>query len=119
MKKLLLASAVLLGLGAASSSYAGVRFDIGLPLPPLPGVVIGGPRIYAPPVYAVPPRVVVRPPYLTFGYGGGYDCYRDGYGGYYGGGWDHRRYDRWDHRRGGHGGYGGHDRDHRGSHGRW
>ena len=113
MKKLLLLSAVLLGLGAASSSYAGVRLDIGLPLPPLPGVVIRPPHIWAPPV-------VVAPPSLSFGFPGGYDnCYPGGYyggyygrGGYYGHGWDHRRYDRWDHHRDGRG-------DHRGSHGRW
>jgi len=91
MKKLLLLSAVLIG--AATASQAGVHFSFGLPLPPLPlpRVVIGGPSYYAPaPVYreevAPPvvysaPSVVVEPPVVSFGYGGGY--YGPSYG-YYG-----------------------------------
>src|SRR5436190_6609610 len=79
MKKLLLLSAVLLG--AVSVSQAGVHFNLGfgLPLPPLPGVVIGAPAT----VYG-PPPVVVAPPPVYFGYGG-YGCapgYGYGYSGY-------------------------------------
>jgi hypothetical protein len=109
MKKLLLLSAILLG--AVSASHAGVRFNVGvgLPLPPLPGVVIGQPAppvyaavppaCYPPPVYYSEPAVVVGPPsvYLGFGpyYGRGWYGHR--YHHYYGG-WDH-------HYRGGHHGW--------------
>jgi hypothetical protein len=120
MKKILLLSAVLLG--AVSASQAGVRFSIGLPLPPLPlpGLVIGhrAPPVYyqAPPVCAAPPvyygappvcydaPVVVAPP-VYFGFG-----FRDGYryGGHYAyGGWDrHYAYGGWDRHSGYRGGHG-------------
>jgi len=69
MKKLLLLSAVLIG--TASASQAGVRVSvgIGLPVPPLPNVVIGAPA----PVYVAPPAVVYGAPvfYPRFGPG----CY--------------------------------------------
>src|SRR2546425_11011363 len=108
MKKILLLSAVLLG--AVSASQAGIRFNLGfplppLPLPPLPGIVIGrpAPTYVAPPVCAPPAPVyrpaygcdtpvVVGPPSISFGFGYP-DCYRP-YGGYYRGwggyhrGWD-------------------------------
>ena len=116
MKKLLLLSAVLLG--AVSASQAGTHFSlgIGLPLPPLPGVVIRAPApVYAPVVYAPAPvyraplcaaPVVVAPPTVYFGYGGygcapgyGYYSYR-GYPDYrYGHGYAYHRYG---HYRGGH-----------------
>ncbi|HXP60392.1 MAG TPA: hypothetical protein VN829_07875 [Dongiaceae bacterium] len=69
MKKLI----VVLLLGAATASHAGVRFNIGIGLPlPAVGVVIGqAPRVYvapapacypAPaPVYAVPPACYTAP----------------------------------------------------------
>jgi hypothetical protein len=69
MKKLLLLSTVLLG--AVSASQAGVHFNIGLglPLPPLPGVVIGhrcpAPVVVAPapaPVYVEPAPIYAPPP---------------------------------------------------------
>src|SRR5881628_838443 len=98
MKKLVLLSAVLFG--AVSASQAGVRFNLGLglPLPPLPGVVISRPAPYcapAPPVYYGynEPAVVVEPPSVYLGFGPGY--YGRGYYGhryphYYGHrGWDH------------------------------
>jgi hypothetical protein len=57
MKKLLILSAVLLGTAAASQGGIDVR--IGLPLPPLPRIVIGAP---APHVIVHGPRVAIRPP---------------------------------------------------------
>ena len=94
MKKLLLLSAILLG--GAHASQAGVRFNFGfgLPLPPLPGVVIGAPApvyqapapvYYSSPYYAAPycpPAVVVQPPARYFGYGPRY--YDRGWYGYRG-----------------------------------
>jgi hypothetical protein len=63
MKKLLVLSAVMFGTVVASR--AGVDIRIGLPLPPLPHIVIGhhAPRVvvHAPPVCAPPPRVVYAP----------------------------------------------------------
>ena len=117
MKKILLLSAILLG--AVSASQAGVRFSIGLPLPPLPlpGVVISHRApVYCPPApvyYAAPPvyygapcydaPVVVAPP-VYFGFGfrdgyrhGGHNYGYRGWGGHYGyrggyrGGHGHRR----------------------------
>jgi hypothetical protein len=58
MKKLLILSAVLLGTAAASQA-GGIDIRIGLPLPPLPHVVISAP---APRVIVHEPRVVVRAP---------------------------------------------------------
>jgi hypothetical protein len=58
MKKILLFSAVLLAT-AASSHAGGIDIRIGLPLPPLPHIVIGHP---APRVVVAPPRVVVSRP---------------------------------------------------------
>src|SRR2546426_3664376 len=96
MKKILLLSAVLLG--AASASQAGVRFNvgIGLPLPPLPGVIIGRPApvvvappvCVAPPVYYAQPPFVVEPPSIYLGFGPGCHGYRYPY--YRSHGWDHR-----------------------------
>jgi hypothetical protein len=57
MKKLLLLSALILGTAAASQ--AGIDIRIGLPLPPLPSVVIGHPT---PRVVVPAPRVVIEPP---------------------------------------------------------
>jgi hypothetical protein len=57
MKKLLALSAVLLGTAVASRA-GGIDVRIGLPLPPLPRIVIGAP---APHVIVHEPRVVVRP----------------------------------------------------------
>src|SRR6266849_5096761 len=103
MKKILLLSAILLG--AVTASQAGIRFNIGLPLPPLPlpGIVIGHPGpAYCPPaaqVYGAPPAyygygapcydapVVVAPPvYFGFGFRYGYRLWGRGYYGhcYYG-----------------------------------
>src|SRR5438045_4153695 len=73
MKKLLLLSAVLLGTVAASQAGISVRF--GLPLPPLPGIVIGRPapqivveqpRVYAPAPVIVQPPVVCAPPAVVY-----------------------------------------------------
>src|SRR4051794_20005334 len=115
MKKLFLLSAVLLA--AVSSSHAGVRFGFGLPLPPLPGVVIGGGPVYdQAPAYCPPqggyygygaPAVVVPPPvYFGFGYGaGGYHYsypHYHGYGYHYGHGGGY-------HHGGSHAGHGGHN----------
>src|SRR5438105_3750616 len=118
MKKLFLLTAVLFG--AVSASQAGVRFNVGvgfpLPLPPLPGIVIGRPApycapapCYAPPVYYGynEPAVVVEPP-VYFGFGPGY--YGHGYYGHGGYGYRYPRYNHYyghggDHGRGGH--YGG------------
>src|SRR5436190_23536597 len=58
MKKLLVLSAVLLGTAAASQA-GGIDIRIGLPLPPLPHVVISAP---APRVIVHEPRVVLRAP---------------------------------------------------------
>jgi hypothetical protein len=58
MKKLLVLSAVLLGTAAASQA-GGIDVRIGLPLPPLPRIVISAP---APHVIVHEPRVVVRAP---------------------------------------------------------
>jgi len=98
MKRILLVSAVLLG--AVSASQAGVRLNLGfgLPLPPLPGIVISAPApvlvappvCVAPPVFVAPPPVVVAPPGAYFGFG-----FRDGYrhwdGRYPYRGWVHSR----------------------------
>ena len=107
MKKILLLSAALLG--AASAAQAGVQFNfgIGLPLPPLPGIVIGRPApvivapplCAAPPVCSVPSPVVVQPPSLYFGCGPGYYDYR--YHGYRGHVWGWRG-ERGHHPHGGH-----------------
>jgi hypothetical protein len=83
MKKLLLLSAVLLG--AVTASQAGVRLNIGIPLPVPPPVVVApaptyvqpeptyvepAPPVYAaPPVVVAPPPVVVGPPVLDFRFG--------------------------------------------------
>jgi hypothetical protein len=102
MKKLLLLSAVLLG--AVSASQAGVRFRLGLPLPPLPlpplpGIVApAGPAYVAPgpaygygysaPYYGYP-APYVAPPVIGFGFGNYYGHpYRGGgrWGGHWGGG---------------------------------
>jgi hypothetical protein len=56
MKKLLVLSTVLLG--TAVASQAGIDVHIGIPLPPLPHIVIGHP---APPVVVQPPPVVYAP----------------------------------------------------------
>ena len=107
MKKILLLSAVLLGV--VTVSQAGVRFSIGIPLPP-PVVVtppapayVQPPEVYVdpPPVYAPAPPVVVAPPVLEFGYGRPYyHPYRPYYrpAPY----WHHDRDDHWR----------GHDWDH-------
>jgi hypothetical protein len=58
MKKLLVLSAVLLGTAAASQA-GGIDVRIGLPLPPLPRIVIGVP---VPRVIVHEPRVIVRAP---------------------------------------------------------
>jgi hypothetical protein len=104
MKKTLVLAAVLLG--AVSASQAGVHFGFGLnlPLPPLPGVVIGQPApaysapsyspYYgynaAPPVYVAPPSVYVAPPPVYFGWGPYWHARR---------GWDYRTYRGWGHDR--------------------
>lgn len=122
MKKILLLSAVLLG--AVSASQAGVRLNIGIPLPflPLPRIVISppAPRAYyqaAPDYYQAPPvcydsPLVVAPPSVYFGFGDG--GYRGSYGyhdrdrghySYRGGDYRGRDYRGGDHR-------GGHDDGH-------
>jgi hypothetical protein len=58
MKKILVLSAVLLGTAVASRA-GGIDVRIGLPLPPLPRIIIGAP---APHVIVHEPRVVMRPP---------------------------------------------------------
>src|SRR5688572_9708643 len=65
MKKILLLTTVILGTAAAS--HAGVSVHIGIPLPPLPHIVIGRASppviVHEPPVvYAPPAPVVVHPP---------------------------------------------------------
>ena len=100
MKRILLLSAALLG--AASAARAGVQFNfgIGLPLPPLPGIVIGRPApvVVAPPVCSVPALVVVAPPSIYLGVGPGCHGYR--YPCYRGHAWG--RHDEWRHRHGAH-----------------
>src|SRR5436190_831717 len=122
MKKMLLLSAILIGV--ASVSQAAVRFDLGLglPLPPLPGVVFSRPAPVVvapdPPVCETPPPVcstpepqayyapapyVVAPPAVYFGFGSGRYDYRDrGYHSRDGHHWDYRNprgssgnHDRW------------------------
>ena len=99
MKKILLASAVLLC--GISLSQAGLHFDFrfGIPLPPLPIVVQSAPPVYvsppAAPYYCPPPSVVYAPPAVTFGFGNPYY-----YNGYYGGYRGYRGYDRHVDRRG-------------------
>ena len=109
MKKLLLLTAILLGVVSASQA-GGVHVSVGfpLPLPPLPGITFGVPApapVYpAAPAYGYGapycgPSVAVAPPAVYFGYPGYYPYYRGhGYRGYYHGG--HGYY--------GHGYYGGH-----------
>jgi len=95
MKKLLLLSAILLG--AATASQAGVRLDIGLPLPPLPGITFR-------------PPVCVEAPRAYYGYPYGYSWYprhEQGYRWNEHRDWD-RRHDRDDHHRGGDHDYHGH-----------
>src|SRR4051812_33001890 len=103
MKKLLLVSAVLIGM--VSASHAGVHIGFTLPLPPLPSIVIGdsapvapapypyygyngygygygpGPVVAAPSYYPPPAVIISSGPYY-----GGYS-YGLGYGGYYGRGY--------------------------------
>src|SRR5436309_2634648 len=64
MKKYLFLSAVLLGTAVASQA-GGIDVRIGIPLPPLPGIVIGrhAPRVVVEaPEVCVPAPVVVTPP---------------------------------------------------------
>lgn len=79
MKKYLFLSAVLLGTAVATQA-GGIDVRIGIPLPPLPGIVIGRPAprvivrepeicapapvIVAPPAYC-PPAVVYAEPYYS------------------------------------------------------
>lgn len=116
MKKILLLSAILLG--AVTASQAGVRFNIGLPLPPLPRITLGVPPVvveaapvapyaydYAPPVCEAP--VVVGPPVINFGFGyrDYYPHYRSySYPRYYGHSYGHSYYPHHydNHRGGGH-----------------
>jgi hypothetical protein len=95
MKKILLASAVLLA--GISLSHAGLHFDFrfGIPLPPPPIVFGSPPPVYvSPPVapyYCPAPAVVYAPPALSFRFGSPY-YYHPYYRGY-------RGYDRhWDRR---------------------
>lgn len=90
-------------LGTATASHAGVRFNIGIPFPAPPAVVVAPPApVYiqpyvapaapvcapAPPVVIAPPPVVVAPPVVTF---------RFGHPGYWHRGYDyhHGYYHRW------------------------
>jgi len=88
MKKLLLLSSVLMG--AIPASWAGVHVSvgIGLPIPPLPRVIISAPAPVVvapapppceagPPVVVAPPPVVVAPP--GYYYYPRYYPYRYGY----------------------------------------
>ena len=66
MKKLILAGAILVGGIAASQAGVSVNIGIGVPLPPVPRVVITNPAPVCPPAVVVappvcPPRVVVAP----------------------------------------------------------
>ena len=63
MKTKLLLTAALVG-AASLSAQAGVHFgfSFGLPLPPLPVVVVAPPRVYVAPPVCAPPAVVVAPP---------------------------------------------------------
>ena len=120
MKKLLLLSAVLLG--AVTASQAGVRFDIGIPIPAPPVVVappayvqpaptyVEPPQVYAPAPVVVQPPVVVGPPVFGFRFGREpyWQHFRDEFSRDYR---YHRDFDRGYHR-----GYDHHDRD---GHRRW
>jgi len=85
-------------LGTAAASQAGIDIHIGLPLPPLPRVIIG----YPAPVVVAPrpcgPTVVVAPPCgPVYGYGQAHYCQYHGcwhHGGQYNHGyWNgHRSY---------------------------
>jgi hypothetical protein len=128
MKKLLLLSAILVG-AATASQAGGIHFGFNLPLPPLPGIVIGAPApvvapgyYYQSPGYAYPPAYayggpVCEPPVVVSPYayyGGGY--YHRGYGGWdRDRDWGHRGWDRG--REWGHGGYRGYGRGYEGHHG--
>ena len=100
MKKYLVLSAVMLG-AVASSHAGGLDFHIGIPLPPLPRIVIGQPAprvivqapevclppppvVYAPAPYCAPPVVYVRPP-VIYGRPYVYNSYEHGHG------WQDRR----------------------------
>ena len=87
MKKILLVATVLVGGMAFAQAGVNVSIGIGIPLPPLPGVVIRQPA-YCPPVYVAPryypPRVVVPCPPVRYQpvcgpshrHGRGHDCDR-------------------------------------------
>jgi hypothetical protein len=91
MKKMLMLAAVLVGTAAASQ--AGIDIHIGLPLPPLPRVIIG----YPAPVVVAPrpcgPSVVVAPMCgPVYGYRHVHYYHGAGYShGYWHGGYDHSR----------------------------
>src|SRR4051794_28224165 len=101
MKKYLFLSAVLLGT-VASSQASGIDFHFGIPLPPLPRIVVGAPRVIvqerlpycAPPavVYApdrcAPPGVVYERSYGSYPYGYGYYSRERGHD------WDRRERER-------------------------
>lgn len=109
MKKLAMLAVVLLGTTAASQ--AGIDIHIGIPLPPVPRIILRPPApcVVPAPRYCAPP-VVVAPPYCppVYGYGyryphrHGHGYYRPGHDrghGHRSGGWDHGR----DYSRGHHG----------------
>jgi hypothetical protein len=74
MKKLILAGAILVGGIAASQAGVRINIGVGIPLPPLPHVVITHPAPACPPAVVVappvcPPVVVVDPcPPVRYGY---------------------------------------------------
>ncbi|MFO1513419.1 MAG: hypothetical protein U1F83_10980 [Verrucomicrobiota bacterium] len=87
MKKILLVATVLVGGVAFSQAGVNVSIGFGIPLPPLPGVVIRQPAPFCPaPVYVAPPfcppRVVVPCPPVRYQpyYGHGYYHHGRGYG---------------------------------------
>ena len=79
MKKLILASAVMLGMTWAAQAGIHISFGLSIPVPPIPVAVVGGthcpprPVCVAPPpvvcaprrvvAYAAPPVVIVPPPH--------------------------------------------------------
>jgi hypothetical protein len=65
MKKYLVLSAILLGTAVASRA-GGIDFHIGIPLPPLPQIIIGHPApvVVQVPSVCPPPPVVCAPPVI-------------------------------------------------------
>jgi len=96
MKRWLIALGVL---GALAAGPAAARVDVGISIG-IPGVILGGPAYYPPPVvyhpppvYVAPPRVVVSPPAAVY--------YQGSHRPYYSNKW-HRPPGHWKHHKGGH-----------------